>query len=159
MFGAVCCIILVSTGLASAQESASLAEVVARKSVVEVTDSGWVLTRLEVRNNGSVPVFRLEIYEYYNSNFILGDNFTLKYRDKETVRRISSASGGQFIVSITDPEQLQAGESLEILYWSRSLASGDFQVPNSLVWYSFNYEENLIRLNVLSDGRLVHEQT
>ncbi|MFQ6134552.1 MAG: hypothetical protein ACE5KU_01900 [Nitrososphaerales archaeon] len=147
---------LLSTSLVSAQERDLLADVVARKSVMEVTDSGWILTRLEITNNSSVPVFRIEIYEYYNPSFVLGDNFTVKYGDKDVIRGIPSASGGQFIIQINDPEQLEAGESLEIRYWSRSLASGDFQVPTSVVWYSFDYEGNLIRTNVFSNGLLVH---
>lgn len=149
-------IALLSLGLVSAQERDILAEVNASKSVIEVTDSGWILTRLTVRNNSSAPVFRIEVYEYYNPNFVLGDNFTIKHGDKEVIRGMPSFSGGQFIVQIDDPEQLEAGESLEITYWSRSLASGDFQVPTSLVWYSFYYGENLMRANIFSNGFLVH---
>ena len=152
----ICSIMLSYTVLVLAQDETMLADVIARKSVVKVTDLGWILTKLEIINNGSVPVFTLEIYEYYNPGFTLGDNLTIKYVNTVTTKEISGNYAGQIIIPIIHPVQLKAGESLEVMYWCRSHASGDFQIPASLVWYSFNYGENLIRTNILTGGLIVH---
>jgi hypothetical protein len=40
--------------------------------------------------------------------------------------------------------------------WSRSEKRGDFQIPTSIVWYSFSFKGNLLRQNVFSNGLLAH---
>jgi len=149
-------IICIFAAPVSAQSDEKLGTVAARKSVVTVTDDGWILTQLEVKNNGSVPVFKIEIYEYYNSAFTLGKNVTIKYNGVEHVQGIPATSGGQFILEVNDPSQLEPGQSFYIQYWSRSEKSGDFQIPTSIVWYSFSFKGNLLRQNMFSNGLLTH---
>ncbi len=148
--------LLLFTFQASAQEGERLGSVSVRKSVAKVTDAGWILTNLEVKNNGSIPIFRIEIYEYYNAVFLLGENVTVKHGNKEYMGSIPVASAGQFILQIAEPAELNVEETLSIRYWSRSAESGDFQVPTSLVWYSYSYGGNLLRTNIYSNGLLVH---
>ncbi|MBI2936862.1 MAG: hypothetical protein HYY22_01515 [Thaumarchaeota archaeon] len=149
-------IIYIFTALVSAQIDEKLGTIAARKSVVKVTDDGWILTQLEVKNNGSVPVFKIEIYEYYNPAFTLGKNVTIEYNGIERVQSIPAASGGQFILEINEPSKIEPGQSFTIHYWSRSEKSGDFQIPTSIVWYSFTFKENLLRQNIFSNGLLTH---
>ncbi len=141
---------------ASAQADEKLGTITARKSVVTVTDDGWVLTRLEVKNNGSVPVFKIEIFEYYNPAFTLGKNVTIRYNSIERIQSVPTASGGQFILEISEPSQLEPGQAFDIQYWSHSEKSGDFQIPTSIVWYSFSFKGNLLRQNMFSNGLLTH---
>jgi len=124
--------------------------------VIEVTDLGWILTELEVTNNAESPMFKIEIYEYFNELFELGDNITIISGDILVTNTMPAASGGQFILQLHFPQQLESNETFKIRYWTRSQKSGDFQVPQSLIWYSFNYQGNEIRQNIYSNGRIVH---
>jgi hypothetical protein len=45
----------------SAQSDEKLGSASAKKSVVTVIDDESILTKLEVKNNGSVPVFKIKI--------------------------------------------------------------------------------------------------
>ncbi|MCL4436105.1 MAG: hypothetical protein M1503_00270 [Thaumarchaeota archaeon] len=149
-------IVCVFTAPVLAQTDEKLGTITVRKSVVKVTDDGWILTHLEVKNNGSVPIFKIEIYEYYNSAFTLGKNVTIEYNGTKRVQSIPAASGGQFILEIGEPSQLEPSKTVDIHYWSRSEKSGDFQIPTSIVWYSFSFKGNLLRQNMFSNGLLTH---
>jgi hypothetical protein len=148
--------IILLLALVSAQEIEQITDVDAQKRIIEVTDSGWILTELEVTNNAELPMFEIEIYEYFNELFELGDNITIISGDIEVLNTMPTASGGQFILQLHFPQQLESNETFKIRYWTRSHNSGDFQVPQSLIWYSFDYQGNKIRQNVYSNGRIVH---
>lgn len=142
--------------ISSAQEIEQLSDINVKKSVLDVTDLGWILIDVEIKNRGEKPIYEIEIYEYYNVLFDIGENITIIYGNTSTMLRMPSTSGGQIILPISQVEKLETNEIIKIRYWARSFESGDFHIPQSLVWYSFDYNENAIRQNMYSNGLLVH---
>ena len=100
--------IILLLALVSAQKIEQITDVDVQKRVIEVTDSGWILTELEVSNNAELPMFEIEIYEYFNELFELGDNITIISGDIEELNTIPPASNGQFILQLQFPLQLES---------------------------------------------------
>lgn len=138
------------------QDTEQITDIKVKKNVIEVTNSGWILIDLEITNLGDIPLYEIEIYEYYIELFDIGKNITIIYNEVQVLEKMPSASGGQFILPIYQIEQLQSNEVLKIRYWTRSFESGDFRIPQSLVWYSFDYNDNNLRQNMYSNGLIVH---
>lgn len=139
-----------------AQDIEQITNINVKKSVLEVTSSGWILIDLEIKNLGEIPLYEIEIYGYYNALFDIGENITIIYDDISILEKMPTSSAGQFILSIYQVEQFESNQVLKIRYWTRSLESGDFRVPQSLVWYSFDDNNNKFRQNMYSNGLIVH---
>lgn len=142
--------------ISSAQEIEQLTDINVKKNVLEVTDSGWILINVEITNRGEKPIYEIEINEYYNVLFDIGENITIIYGNTSTMLKMPSTSGGQIIISINQVKKLETNEIIKIRYWTRSFKSGDFLIPYSQVWYSFDHNENTLRQNMYSNGLLVH---
>jgi len=142
--------------ISSAQETEQLTDINVKKNVLEVTDSGWILINVEITNRGEKQIYEIEISEYYNVLFDIGENITIIYGNTSTMLTMPSTSGGQIIIPINQVKKLETNEVIKIRYWTRSFKSGDFHIPQSLVWYSFDYNENALRQNMYSNGLLVH---
>lgn len=151
-------VLLLLLSLASLDQSSygqegRLGSVHVSKSVPRVTPEGLLLTSLLIRNNGSVPIFDLEDYEYYNKKLTVADNVTIRFGERLFVHPSGRPTGGQFIVPLIG--SLAPGETVAIEYWSSSQASGDFPIPPSLLWFSYRYDSTIIRSNTYSNGFII----
>jgi hypothetical protein len=135
----------------SAQEELGSLHVTKKARVV--TDQKWVITALTITNNSSVPVFDVEVFEYFNTNFTLAGNATWRFRDEVFLTPLGRPVLGQFIISFH--RALGPGDTLTLEYASLAPRSGDFRILPSLVWFSHFYGLSELRSNIYSNGLLV----
>ncbi len=129
------------------------------KSVPGVSLSDEISVVLTIQNNGTVPVFDLQVYEYMNANLPVKGGITIEGQSRESVVQVAPGgltSVAQVIVDPPPPNTLMPGEKITLKYTQVAPKPGDFQIPTSLVWYSYNYGGSIIRLSVYSNGLLVH---
>ncbi len=130
------------------------------KTAQKVITQGRVLTQLTVTNNGSIPIFEIEFFEYYNQAFTLDKTATLttpvQVRTFPIEGTGASMGGSQFILQLGPNLVLLPGQSVTLEYWSEAPAPGDFLYPASLVWFSYRFGVSTIRSNMYSNGFIVH---
>lgn len=129
------------------------------KSIPAVSLDDRVSVVLTVENNGTVPLFDLQVYEYLNAKLLVQGSMAV--RGPSGVSEVPLAPGGlasvaQVIVDAPPPNTLMPGQKLTLSYTQVAPRAGDFQIPTSLVWYSYKYAESTIRASVYSNGLMLH---
>jgi hypothetical protein len=143
----------------SAANSPAVGSLRVIKTIPGVSVNDEISVLLTIQNNGTVPVFDLQIYEYMNSN--LNVRGSIVVQGPSTRSTVSVGSGGlvsinQVIVDPPPPNTLMPGEKMTLSYTQVAPKAGDFQIPTSLVWFSYIYVGSTIRLSLYSNGQLVH---
>jgi len=140
-------------------QNAPLATLLVTKSIQSVSTDDVATFRLSIQNNGTVPVFDVEVYEYMNTALqSVGDIRVSTPEGQNTVGLATGSFGtpSQVIVDPPPPASLMPGQSLTLEYKMRAPHSGDFQVPASLAWFSYLRDRSTIRSNYYSNGLLLH---
>ncbi|MBI2183722.1 MAG: hypothetical protein HYU39_02055 [Thaumarchaeota archaeon] len=127
------------------------------KSVPSVTTQGRVLTALAIKNNSTEEIFGIEVQEYFNTAFILEGNVTVRSKDQTLIYQIGRPSVNQFILPFGS--RVSPGETVGLEYWSNTITSGDFQVPASLVFFTYQSGSGPLRKSIYSNALLVHIPT
>ncbi len=143
----------------SASTDQPLGSIKVTKSVPSVSLNNEISVTLTIQNNGTIPVFDLEIYEYMNANLQVRGN--IEVNELSANSAVPVASGGvtsvaQVIVDPPPPNTLMPGEKMTLKYVQIAPKAGDFQIPTSLIWFSFKYGGSTIRSSIYSNGLMVH---
>lgn len=129
------------------------------KTIPGVSLNNEVSVLLTIQNNGTVPVFDLQIYEYMNANLGVRGGISLKGPSTKSIVPVGSGglvSINQVIIDAPPPSTLLPGQTMTLRYTQVAPKAGDFQIPTSLVWFSYVYGGSTIRLSIYSNGLLVH---
>ena len=133
------------------------------KKVTDLDTDGSVEITVEIHNNSTVPIYELEVFEYYPPEFVLPASASIAHESfvgsAGIPPRLETGVTGaqaQFIVTFPPSEVLLPGETATLSYRAQAPSTGNFQIPTSLIWYSYTYSQTLVRSNVYSNGLLVH---
>jgi hypothetical protein len=129
------------------------------KSIPSVSLDDVATFQLVVENNGTVPVFDIEVYEYINTALQPTSSIVITTPTGQSTNPLSTggvATASQVIVDAPPPASLMPGQSLNLQYKMRAPNSGDFQVPASIAWFSYLLDKSTIRTNYYSNGLLLH---
>ncbi len=143
----------------AATNSPAVGTIQVTKTIPGISLNNEVSVLLTIKNNGTVPVFDLQIYEYMNAN--LGVRGGISLQGPSTKSTVPVGSGGlvsinQVIIDAPPPSTLLPGQTMTLRYTQVAPKAGDFQIPTSLVWFSYIYGGSTIRLSIYSNGLLVH---
>lgn len=160
MFGLCCGIIVLMAFPVHAQpQSTQVATIKVTKSIPTITLDDRVTFLLTIENNGSYPVFDLEVFEYLNQKLQPQGNAVITAPFGKSEFPMASAgvgSAAQVIIDPPPPNTLLPGQTMTIEYKQLAPSSGDFQVPAALTWYSYKLGSSTIRLNFYSNGLILH---
>jgi len=140
-------------------EKPQLGTIQVTKSIAKTTLDNQVTLLVTVLNNGTIPVFDIEVYEYLNPSLQAHGNATITQPSGQSQIPISGgtvATAVQVIIDPPPPNTLSPRQQLTIEYTQRAPDSGDFRIPASLAWYSFQRGGTTIRLNIYSNGLILH---
>lgn len=138
---------------------APLATLQVTKSIHSVSADDVATLRLVVMNNGTVPVFDIEIFEYMNTALLSASDIQLTAPDGQNTIGLPTGGFGtpaQVIVDPPPPASLQPGQRLSLEYKMHAPHPGDFQIPASLAWFSYLHDKSTIRSNYYSNGLTLH---
>lgn len=142
-----------------AAQSSELGTLKVTKTVPSVTFSNKVTIVLTILNNGSLPVANIEIYEYFNPSFTLQGGATLQQRNGTALLPLTQSTTVTQVQAIIDPpppDSLEPGESMTLTYTELAAGSGDFQVPPSLVWFTYMIGSAEVKASYYSNGVVIH---
>ena len=145
--------------LAAAGPAPEVGSIKVAKSVPSITLDNKLTILLTIRNNGSVPVSGIEIYEYFNPSFTLQGGGTITHPSGSVTLPLAQSNTVTQVQAIIDPpspNSLQPGQSMTLKYTEVAAGPGDFQVPPDLIWYTYTIASSDIKSSLYSNGITIH---
>jgi hypothetical protein len=129
------------------------------KSIPRVTSDNRITVLITIENNGSVPIYDLQVFEYFNTNLRAEGSALLTQpsgKSEISLAATEVATRVQVIIDPPRPNLLMPGEKLTIEYTQYSPRGGDFTLPPALTWFSYQFDRSTVRLSFYSNGLIVH---